>query len=727
MDVYVEDADPDDIIQKSSFSWNCVFQRCRLRRGDALAPPAVVALATAARQVVWVVDFDDDKECAHLAALPATVRATLAVTAQCRPRHFRLNQVVPAAQLAAARGVGWFCVDHYISDGVMSSRRDIIDLAPLAECRGVILVLCSAISNFLPLRKVPAVTIEHCFGFEDLGALDGVQELKVELTHTAVYNVSALHGLRRLNLFDLDLHAMPRSLADDDNNHQAHMLQALGSASELWLAHCRCLDQATFVQALGGVQRLVLCGFEALTDVSALGRVPILEFEDCTSMLDVSALGSVHTLTIRRCDVVNLAALGSVHSLSLEEVYVLDVSVLATVHTLSLHGCLSVRDVSALGAVHTLDLTGCKNVEDVSALGGVHVLNLSGCKKVTTVFALRGVFTLNLEGCTGVRDVQAVAGVAVLLGLVNLGGLLWSEGKLERAVELYRMAAARNDADAEFYLGVSYDTGQGVEHDFVEATAWYFRAAEHGHGASQYNTGIVEQDATKAAMWFRKAARQGIDDAQFKLGSCFAHGKGVEQDAAEAAVWYRRAAGQGHAKAQYKLGTCYANGEGVKQDAVEAVKWYRFAACKGAFAQAALGRCYDMGAGVTQDAAKAAWLYAQACPEYDQILAAGQRAAAVVQGSLPVKGAGWALSRITSQHVTVASHEHTLSLTPKRRPAKCSVCNAVVPEVPSAYFPCTLEDADCRFALCGHCFERAILPSLPPSGVKHPSTTRHES
>ena len=70
--------------------------------------------------------------------------------------------------------------------------------------------------------------------------------------------------------------------------------------------------------------------------------------------------------------------------------------------------------------------------------------------------------------------------------------------------------------EAQNFLGVCFENGEGVE-----------------------------QDKAEAAKWFRKAADQGYAGAQYNLGHCYANGYGVKQDRAEAAKWYQKAADQG--------------------------------------------------------------------------------------------------------------------------------------------------------------------------------------
>jgi len=112
-----------------------------------------------------------------------------------------------------------------------------------------------------------------------------------------------------------------------------------------------------------------------------------------------------------------------------------------------------------------------------------------------------------------------------------------------------RAAANAGDAGAQFILGNTYLTGQGVPQDDVEAVRWYRLAAEQGQAA-----------------------------AQSSLGAMYANGRGgVPQDDVEAVRWIRQAAEQGYALAQWSLGLMYATAQGVPKDDAEAYKWLNLA------------------------------------------------------------------------------------------------------------------------------------------------------
>ena len=89
---------------------------------------------------------------------------------------------------------------------------------------------------------------------------------------------------------------------------------------------------------------------------------------------------------------------------------------------------------------------------------------------------------------------------------------------------LLLMSAQEGDADAQFFVGLRYVNGQGVEKNDAEAVKWFLKAAQQGHS-----------------------------DAQYLVGVCYNQGIGVEQNYAEARKWYEKAIQSGNVKAQEKL------------------------------------------------------------------------------------------------------------------------------------------------------------------------------
>ncbi len=79
-----------------------------------------------------------------------------------------------------------------------------------------------------------------------------------------------------------------------------------------------------------------------------------------------------------------------------------------------------------------------------------------------------------------------------------------------------RELAEEGDAEAQFNKGCLYYS----EGDFLEASKWFLKAANQGHVSSQYYLGLfyedgkgVQQDHIQAVYWYRKAAEQGDANA----------------------------------------------------------------------------------------------------------------------------------------------------------------------------------------------------------------------
>jgi hypothetical protein len=79
---------------------------------------------------------------------------------------------------------------------------------------------------------------------------------------------------------------------------------------------------------------------------------------------------------------------------------------------------------------------------------------------------------------------------------------------LIQAQRWYRAAADQGEAFAEFSLGVLFNFGKGVKRDYVQAYAWYERAALHTTGGDRET--IVEMRDGVA----EKLTREQIAEAQ---------------------------------------------------------------------------------------------------------------------------------------------------------------------------------------------------------------------
>lgn len=185
-----------------------------------------------------------------------------------------------------------------------------------------------------------------------------------------------------------------------------------------------------------------------------------------------------------------------------------------------------------------------------------------------------------------------------------------------RQREKIRALAAEGDFLAQYYLGIMYAYGEGVDPSYREALAWFKQSAAQGFAAAQLAMGsflrLVDGGKNgswreKRLEWYRKAAEKGHAEAQLRLAQEYRlHFHNLDQ----AKIWYERAARQGHPAACEILGNFWENGYLGPADPVQALAWYRRAYHRGSpTACFAIANLYEEGRGVPQSWQQAALWY----------------------------------------------------------------------------------------------------------------------
>ena len=89
-------------------------------------------------------------------------------------------------------------------------------------------------------------------------------------------------------------------------------------------------------------------------------------------------------------------------------------------------------------------------------------------------------------------------------------------GDFATALREWKPLAEQGHAVAQYNLGLMYDNGDGVPHDYKTAGKWYRLAAEQGYASAQkilgwmYRNGLgVPKDDKTAVKWWALAADQG--------------------------------------------------------------------------------------------------------------------------------------------------------------------------------------------------------------------------
>ena len=161
-------------------------------------------------------------------------------------------------------------------------------------------------------------------------------------------------------------------------------------------------------------------------------------------------------------------------------------------------------------------------------------------------------------------------GVTPAMAQADPGLAAFGAGRFAEAVQSWGAEAAAGDPAAALYLGVAYDTGEGVAQDYGQALQWYRRAAEGGSAVAMFNVAVmydagrgVPADAAAAAQWYGQAAARGLGRAEYNLGLLTEAGTGVPRDRVRAIALFRAAAGHGISAARLHLASLGASYAGV--------------------------------------------------------------------------------------------------------------------------------------------------------------------
>ena len=122
------------------------------------------------------------------------------------------------------------------------------------------------------------------------------------------------------------------------------------------------------------------------------------------------------------------------------------------------------------------------------------------------------------------------------------------EPDMKEGVKWLDKAIEAGDATACAFRGLVY-TGEGK---LDKAVAMFKKGADMGDRDSEWSFARL-----------KGMAKAGEPLSQYLLGEAYEKGIGTRRNYEEAAKWYRLAADQNLAEAQYSLACCYVNGYGV--------------------------------------------------------------------------------------------------------------------------------------------------------------------
>lgn len=126
----------------------------------------------------------------------------------------------------------------------------------------------------------------------------------------------------------------------------------------------------------------------------------------------------------------------------------------------------------------------------------------------------------------------------------------------KRAFRWNRDAARSGYPDAVLAMGWFYHNGIGVDRNLRRARFWYVRAARAQDPHAWFSLGQLAYDADKfveAVAWFRKAAQRRHPRASYYLARLYLDGRGARRNVAIALKLLTGAVRQGHPEAKRLL------------------------------------------------------------------------------------------------------------------------------------------------------------------------------
>ena len=196
----------------------------------------------------------------------------------------------------------------------------------------------------------------------------------------------------------------------------------------------------------------------------------------------------------------------------------------------------------------------------------------------------------------------------------------YSQLSIDTDINILRAQSDEGNAEAKFFLGALYYSGQGVEQDFSRALKLFEESSNSGYTSATYNLGViyakgrgVDVDEDKAIKFYEKAALGGLDRAQYVYATWLRDGKATEKNLALAMNFFKKSSLQNYGPGLLEVAKGYENGFSGRRDYREAVKLYRQARAhddgKENYtyynATYRLGLLYMKGLGVEQDKRKA--------------------------------------------------------------------------------------------------------------------------
>ncbi len=189
-----------------------------------------------------------------------------------------------------------------------------------------------------------------------------------------------------------------------------------------------------------------------------------------------------------------------------------------------------------------------------------------------------------------ISDLEKAAEMGVTLAMVNLGniyedGMRTGEPEYDKALYWYKKAAYLGNIKGAFNYANMYHWGRGCDTDYDFAFSLFAWLNKLGCDGTDFYLGLyyqeglgVEKDYNKALYYYQCGAGKNDAYCWTQLGTMYGQGQGIEEDIPKAIECYRKAAELGDPLGYTNIAWFYETGTGVEPDMEKALRLYSIAA-----------------------------------------------------------------------------------------------------------------------------------------------------
>lgn len=190
-----------------------------------------------------------------------------------------------------------------------------------------------------------------------------------------------------------------------------------------------------------------------------------------------------------------------------------------------------------------------------------------------------------LELKEAIKQFQAAYDQGYSKAVIQLTSAYAMAGDREKAIQILKEEANKNNVDAMVELGHYYNTNvPPSDATFNSSYSWYKNAAERGSPIGMYALALLFEGRSvydSAFFWYNKAAYLGENLSMSRLAHFYIEGIFVKKDFNKGWNWFEKAAEINKGLADLDMGDIYRYGTGVDVDKAKALEYYKRAAKTG--------------------------------------------------------------------------------------------------------------------------------------------------